>query len=93
MFFIPHIDGAPVDVLKALMTEHGLKQSDLPELGSQGVVSEILAGNGSRGHPAGAIPPARNRQPRGGKTFTSIHTLHAHAHIHTHLEKTAQQLF
>jgi HTH-type transcriptional regulator/antitoxin HigA len=26
------------------MQQHGLKQSDLPEIGSQGVVSEILAG-------------------------------------------------
>ncbi len=31
-------------VLKFLMEEHGLKQADLPEVGSQGVVSEILAG-------------------------------------------------
>ena len=35
---------SPVDVLKYLMHEHGLKQSDLKEIGSQGVVSEILAG-------------------------------------------------
>jgi HTH-type transcriptional regulator/antitoxin HigA len=26
------------------LTEHDLKQSDLPEVGSQGVVSEILSG-------------------------------------------------
>jgi HTH-type transcriptional regulator/antitoxin HigA len=26
------------------MAEHGLRQTDLPEVGSQGVVSEILAG-------------------------------------------------
>jgi len=32
------------DVLKFLMDEHGLAQSDLPEIGSQGVVSEILHG-------------------------------------------------
>ena len=32
------------DVLKLLMEEHGLTQSDLPELGSQGVVSEIFHG-------------------------------------------------
>lgn len=31
-----------VDMLKHLMAEHNLKQSDLPEIGSQGVVSEIL---------------------------------------------------
>ena len=32
------------DLLRFLMEEHGLTQSDLPEVGSQGVVSEILAG-------------------------------------------------
>ena len=31
-------------VLKQLMREHGLKQADLSEIGSQGVVSEILSG-------------------------------------------------
>ena len=35
---------SPIDSLKFLMQEHALKQSDLNELGSQGVVSEILAG-------------------------------------------------
>jgi HTH-type transcriptional regulator/antitoxin HigA len=33
-----------VEALKFLMKQHGLKQNDLPEVGSQGVVSEILAG-------------------------------------------------
>lgn len=33
-----------VDVLRFLMEEHGLAQSELPEVGSQGVVSEILNG-------------------------------------------------
>lgn len=33
-----------VEVLRHFMREHGLKQSDLPEIGSQGVVSEILSG-------------------------------------------------
>lgn len=37
-------DSSPVEVLKYLMREHGLKQSDLKEIGSQGIVSEILAG-------------------------------------------------
>ncbi len=37
-------DAPPVEVLKYLMREHGLKQSDLKEIGSQGIVSEILAG-------------------------------------------------
>ena len=32
------------DLLRFLMDEHGLSQSDLPEIGSQGVVSEILRG-------------------------------------------------
>jgi len=41
---IPDIEGNPIDTLKALMEEHGLKQTDLLELGSQGVVSEILSG-------------------------------------------------
>ena len=36
----------PREVLKFLMEQHGLKQVDLKkEIGSQGVVSEILAGN------------------------------------------------
>jgi HTH-type transcriptional regulator/antitoxin HigA len=37
-------EGSPSDVLKYLMEEHDLKQSDLPEIGSQGVISEILSG-------------------------------------------------
>jgi HTH-type transcriptional regulator/antitoxin HigA len=32
------------EILVYLMEEHGLKQTDLPEIGSQGVVSEILNG-------------------------------------------------
>ena len=39
---IPDVTGA--EVLRFLMDEHGLTQSDLPEVGSQGVVSEILNG-------------------------------------------------
>ena len=41
---IDEIEGNPIAALYALMEEHGLKQSDLPEIGSQGVVSEILSG-------------------------------------------------
>ena len=41
---IPELEGNPIDTLKLLMEEHGMKQSDLPEIGSQGVVSEILSG-------------------------------------------------
>lgn len=33
-----------VQALKFLMAQHGLKQADLTEIGSQGVVSEILTG-------------------------------------------------
>jgi HTH-type transcriptional regulator/antitoxin HigA len=40
----PDIEGDPIITLKILMEEHGLKQSDLPEIGSQGVVSEIISG-------------------------------------------------
>ena len=32
------------EVLRSLMEAHGLTQSELPEIGSQGVVSEILSG-------------------------------------------------
>ncbi|MDI6768345.1 MAG: hypothetical protein QMD04_01560 [Anaerolineales bacterium] len=39
---IPTASGA--DVLRLLMEEHGLTQADLPEVGSQGVVSETLSG-------------------------------------------------
>lgn len=39
---IPEATGT--EVLRFLMDEHGLSQSDLPEVGSQGVVSEILNG-------------------------------------------------
>lgn len=33
-----------VQALKFLMDQHEVKQSEMPEIGSQGVVSEILAG-------------------------------------------------
>jgi HTH-type transcriptional regulator/antitoxin HigA len=33
-----------LQALKFLMEQHGLRQVDLPEIGSQGVVSEVLAG-------------------------------------------------
>lgn len=38
----PKASGA--QVLRYLLDEHGLKQSDLPELGTQSMVSELLAG-------------------------------------------------
>ena len=40
----PAKEVAPRDMLRFLMNQHALKQSDLPELGTQGVVSEILNG-------------------------------------------------
>lgn len=39
---MPEADG--IGVLRYLMEEHHLRQIDLPEIGSQGVVSEILNG-------------------------------------------------
>ena len=39
---LPQTNG--VDALKFLMRQHDLKQTDLHEIGSQGVVSEILTG-------------------------------------------------
>jgi HTH-type transcriptional regulator/antitoxin HigA len=39
---IPEATGP--EVLRSLMGAHGLTQSELPEIGSQGVVSEILSG-------------------------------------------------
>lgn len=40
----PPIPTTGLQALKFLMEQHALKQDDLPEVGSQGVVSEILAG-------------------------------------------------
>lgn len=40
----PEVSSDPVGVLNFLMKEHGLKQGDLSEIASQGVVSEILKG-------------------------------------------------
>lgn len=37
-------DASGVEMLKFLMEQHALTQGDLPEVGSQGVVSEILRG-------------------------------------------------
>ncbi len=41
---VPIPAAKPAAVLKFLMREHGLRQSGLPEIGSQGVVSEVLVG-------------------------------------------------
>jgi HTH-type transcriptional regulator/antitoxin HigA len=37
-------EASSIEVLRFLMKEHGLTQKDLPEIGSQGVVSEVLRG-------------------------------------------------
>jgi HTH-type transcriptional regulator/antitoxin HigA len=42
--YVPEPVGDPISSLKHFMKEHNLRQSDLPEIGSQGVVSEILNG-------------------------------------------------
>ena len=41
---LPEQVGDPVLCLRHLMGEHQLRQSDLPEIGPQSVVSEILSG-------------------------------------------------
>ncbi|MBI1801500.1 MAG: helix-turn-helix domain-containing protein [Chloroflexi bacterium] len=41
-YTLPESSGA--DMLRYFMEEHGLTQADLPEVGSQGVVSEVLNG-------------------------------------------------
>jgi HTH-type transcriptional regulator / antitoxin HigA len=38
---------SPVEVIRFLMTEHDLTQSDLPEIGNQAKISEILSGKRS----------------------------------------------
>ncbi len=43
----PFSEGDPIEVLKYFLELHGLTQNDLPEVGSQGVVSEILSGKRS----------------------------------------------
>lgn len=40
----PLPDAAPREVLRWLMQQHGLTQAQLPEIGNQSVVSQILAG-------------------------------------------------
>jgi HTH-type transcriptional regulator/antitoxin HigA len=37
-------DAEPQEILSFLMEEHSLKQSDLPEVGNQSIVSQILSG-------------------------------------------------
>lgn len=41
---LPEPQSGPIGVLRSLMAEHHLKQKDMKEIGSQGVVSEIVNG-------------------------------------------------
>ena len=41
---LEELEGDPIAALNLLMEEHGMKQSDLSEIGSQGVISEVLSG-------------------------------------------------
>jgi len=41
----PMPDAEPREVLRFLMAQHDLTQSDLPEVGNQSVISQILAGH------------------------------------------------
>lgn len=38
------MDGSPLQAIQELIALHGLKQSDLTDVGTQGVVSEVLTG-------------------------------------------------
>ena len=40
----PQAEVSSLDTLRFLMDQHDLTQSELPEIGSQGVVSEVLTG-------------------------------------------------
>lgn len=40
----PVPDASPVEVLRFLMEQHGLRQADVPEIGAQSVVSAVLNG-------------------------------------------------
>lgn len=40
----PFPEASGLDALRFLIEQHGLRQTDLPEIGSQGVVSEVLSG-------------------------------------------------
>lgn len=40
----PIPDAPPAEIVAFLMEQHGLRQSDLPEIGTQSIVSEVLNG-------------------------------------------------
>jgi HTH-type transcriptional regulator / antitoxin HigA len=41
---VPEPSGSPSEVLRFLMEQHGLTQSELPEIGNQSVASQVLSG-------------------------------------------------
>jgi len=41
---LPMDHASGIDVVRLFMQEHQLTQADLPEIGSQGIVSEVLSG-------------------------------------------------
>ncbi|HQQ70516.1 MAG TPA: transcriptional regulator, partial [Alicycliphilus sp.] len=41
----PMPDATPAQAMRFLMEQHGLSQSQLPEVGNQSVVSQVLAGH------------------------------------------------
>ena len=40
----PMVEASGTEALRFLMQQHSLRQTDLPEIGTQGVVSDILSG-------------------------------------------------
>lgn len=47
----PAPDAPPREVLRYLMAEHGLKQTDLADIASQGTISDVLSGRRAIGKP------------------------------------------
>ena len=47
----PAPDAPPREVLRYLMAEHGLKQTDLAGIASQGTISDVLSGRRAIGKP------------------------------------------
>ena len=54
MAFVTEAEGQPADValLRTLMSQHHLKGSDLPEIGSRSMVSKVLSGERDLSRPA-----------------------------------------
>ena len=47
----PAPDVPPREVLRYLMAQHGLKQTDLADIASQGTISDVLSGRRAIGKP------------------------------------------